>query len=155
MENGGKFVSSIIFISSPDTSHIDLKDIERFKRLTVLENLFLDTDIEATLIRSYVDGALYDVIVHEAGHGIEFPPTSNRFSRERAKPADRIPHVVLCCSYLVWKNGMASLPSCQNYEKTQTFLSYTQQNPKQTTTHYFASLHLLSQPLFLPADQIL
>ncbi|KAJ6694287.1 hypothetical protein OIU85_005014 [Salix viminalis] len=91
MENGGKFVSSIIFISSPDTSHIDLKDIERFKRLTVLENLFLDTDIEATLIRSYVDGALYDVIVHEAGHGIEFPPTSNRFSRERAKPADRIP----------------------------------------------------------------
>ncbi|KAF9669981.1 hypothetical protein SADUNF_Sadunf13G0021000 [Salix dunnii] len=54
---------SIIFINNPDTSHIDLKDIERFKRLTV----------------------------HEAGHGIEFPPTSNRFSRDRAEPADRIP----------------------------------------------------------------
>jgi len=90
MENGDKFVSSIIFINNPDTFHIDLKDIERFKRLTGLENLFLDRDA-ATSIRSYADGTLYDVIVHEAGHGIELPPTSTRFSRKRAKPADRIP----------------------------------------------------------------
>uniref|UniRef100_A0A2K1XZY4 SHSP domain-containing protein n=1 Tax=Populus trichocarpa TaxID=3694 RepID=A0A2K1XZY4_POPTR len=90
MENGDKFVSSIIFINNPDTFHIDLKDIERLKRLTGLENLFLDRDA-ATSIRSYADGTLYDVIVHEAGHGIELPPTSTRFSRKRAKPADRIP----------------------------------------------------------------
>nr|TKS04367.1 uncharacterized protein D5086_0000145680 [Populus alba] len=90
MENGDKFVSSIISINNPDAFHIDLKDIERFKRLTGLENLFLDRDA-ATSIRSYADGTLYDVIVHEAGHGIELSPTGTRFSRKRAEPADRIP----------------------------------------------------------------
>ncbi|KAG6750527.1 hypothetical protein POTOM_045023 [Populus tomentosa] len=55
MENGDKFVSSIISINNPDAFHIDLKDIERFKRLTALENLFLDRDA-ATSIRSYADG---------------------------------------------------------------------------------------------------
>ncbi|CAK7340750.1 unnamed protein product [Dovyalis caffra] len=88
-ENGDKIVSNIIFINNPDTFHIDLKDIERFKRLTGLENLLLDRD--AVTFHPHADGsALFDVIVHEAGFGVEWPPINTIFSHNRAKPVDSI-----------------------------------------------------------------
>ncbi|KAG6750528.1 hypothetical protein POTOM_045024 [Populus tomentosa] len=77
MDNRYQIVSNVIFINNPNTSHIGSKDIERFIRLTGLENLLLDRD--AARFHSYLDGsALYDVIVHEAGPGVEWPPTSTR-----------------------------------------------------------------------------
>ncbi|KAG6751639.1 hypothetical protein NC652_030712 [Populus alba x Populus x berolinensis] len=75
MDNRYQIVSNVIFINNPNTSHIGSKDIERFIRLTGLENLLLDRD--AARFHSYLDGsALYDVIVHWAGPGVEWPPTS-------------------------------------------------------------------------------
>ncbi|KAI9383074.1 hypothetical protein POPTR_013G024900v4 [Populus trichocarpa] len=89
MDNRYQIVSNVIFINNPNTSHIGSKDIERFIRLTGLENLLLDRD--AARFHSYLDGsALYDVIVHEAGPGVEWPPTSTHHFHKRAKHADGI-----------------------------------------------------------------
>ncbi|KAJ6694286.1 hypothetical protein OIU85_005013 [Salix viminalis] len=89
VDNRYKIVLNVIFINNPNTSHIGSKDIERFVRLTGLENLLLDRDVAR--FHSYLDGsALYDVTVHEAGLGVEWPPTSTHHFHKRAKHADSI-----------------------------------------------------------------
>ncbi|CAK7340754.1 unnamed protein product [Dovyalis caffra] len=90
MDNRHKTVSNVMFIDNPDTSHISSKDIERFKRLTGVENLLLDRD--AARIHSYVNAStLYDVVVHEAGSGVEWPHSSIHHFHKRARHADSIP----------------------------------------------------------------
>lgn len=49
-KNKYKIIENIIFINDPDTSYIDSKDVDRFKRLTGLDNLLLDRDVARCLI---------------------------------------------------------------------------------------------------------
>ncbi|XP_004303641.1 PREDICTED: uncharacterized protein LOC101307316 [Fragaria vesca subsp. vesca] len=58
------FFENIVFIRNPEISYIKPGDLERFKRLTGLKDLFLDRDSER--LHANTDGCVsYDTTVHE------------------------------------------------------------------------------------------
>ncbi|BBH07304.1 HSP20-like chaperones superfamily protein, partial [Prunus dulcis] len=67
---------NIVFINNPETHYIKTEDIERFKRLTGLEEFLLDRD--AARLHTYPDGSVsYNVSVQEPESNGESPPTNN------------------------------------------------------------------------------
>ncbi|KAL7239428.1 hypothetical protein ACSBR2_005352 [Camellia fascicularis] len=68
-----KIIGNIIFINNPEISYIRPEDIERFKRLTGLEDFLLDRD--CARLHTCVNGeALFDVAVLEVKSNGELPP---------------------------------------------------------------------------------
>ncbi|KAK9291882.1 hypothetical protein L1049_019833 [Liquidambar formosana] len=87
-KNRYKIIENIVFINNPEIFYIKPEDIERFKRLTGLEDFLLDRDV-ARLHTSPVGGFLYNVAVQEAGFDGELPPLrSSRISRRTRRVDD-------------------------------------------------------------------
>lgn len=61
-----KIIENIVFINNPESYYIKPEDMERFKRLTGLQNLVLDRD-GARLYTGVDDETLYDISLHEVG----------------------------------------------------------------------------------------
>lgn len=61
-----KIIENIIFINDPESYYIKREDMERFKRLTGLQNFVLDRD-GARLYTGVDDEALHDISLHVVG----------------------------------------------------------------------------------------
>ncbi|ONH95141.1 hypothetical protein PRUPE_7G053900 [Prunus persica] len=80
---------NIVFINNPETHYIKTEDIERFKRLTGLEEFLLDRD--AARLHTYPDGSVsYNVSVQEPESNGESPPTSSCQSSRGTKHLDNL-----------------------------------------------------------------
>ncbi|CAB4316972.1 unnamed protein product [Prunus armeniaca] len=80
---------NIVFINNPETHYIKTEDIERFKRLTGLEEFLLDRD--AARLHTYPDGSVsYNVSVQEPDSNGESPPTSSCQSSRGTKHLDNL-----------------------------------------------------------------
>lgn len=92
-KNKYRTIENIIFIHDPDTSYIKPEEIERFKRLTGLENLLLDGQAARCHI-SLDDNTLYNVPVQEAESIRDFPLVNHSHRSRRAKrPASTLQSV--------------------------------------------------------------
>lgn len=61
-----KIIENVVFINHPESYYIKPEDMERFKRLTGLQNLVLDRD-GARMYTGVDDEALYDISLQEVG----------------------------------------------------------------------------------------
>lgn len=99
-KNRYKIIENIVFINSPEIFYINTEDIERFKRLTGLEEFLLDRD--AAKWHTCTDGGdLYNSAVQEAESDEELlPPGSSHVSQKTRRldellvPQDQHVHFV-------------------------------------------------------------
>lgn len=98
-------INNIVFISDPNTLYIGPEYLERFKRLTRLEDVFLDRDDARR--HTTVDGkVLYNIDVREieyhkelirpttssGGHEEETPPLSSLLKHKGSLPTNGVPY---------------------------------------------------------------
>lgn len=88
--NRYKIIGNIVFINNPEISYLKPEDIERFKRLTGVEDLLLSRD--ATRFHPQQDGSkLYNVPIKEAeSHGESSPSLLSNTSRRKRRIDDTI-----------------------------------------------------------------
>lgn len=79
-----KIIGNIVFIDKPETSYMNPEDIERFKRLTGLENFHLDRDSARS--HAFVDGKiLYNMGMLEVDCNGELPQTRSSGAPRKTK----------------------------------------------------------------------
>ncbi|KAF7805133.1 increased DNA methylation 2-like [Senna tora] len=86
-KNRYKIIENIVFIDNPETSYIKREDIERFKRLSGLEDFQMDTD-PARLHYSLDDSAQNKGAVREAEPNGKMPPSQSCSSSRKARSSD-------------------------------------------------------------------
>ncbi|XP_058083709.1 increased DNA methylation 2-like [Magnolia sinica] len=87
--NRYKIIENIVFINNPEISYIKPENVERFKRLTSLEDLLLDRDAARLYggVGVSVGGLANDVAVQESNGKLPLR-RSSRKSRKRRRPND-------------------------------------------------------------------
>ncbi|XP_030960479.1 increased DNA methylation 2-like [Quercus lobata] len=87
-KNRHKIIENIVFINNPEIVYIKPEDIERFKRLTGLEDFLLDSDA-ARLHTSIYGAGLHNAAVQEDESNRELPsPSSSRGSQKTRRIDD-------------------------------------------------------------------
>ncbi|XP_042477074.1 increased DNA methylation 2-like [Macadamia integrifolia] len=84
-KNRYKIIENIVFINDPEISYIKPDDVERFKRLTGLEDLLLDRDAARSLSGVHVGGHMDStVVLQEFNEGLSLR-RSSRNSQKRQR----------------------------------------------------------------------
>ncbi|XP_044469182.1 alpha-crystallin domain-containing protein 22.3-like isoform X2 [Mangifera indica] len=85
--NHYKIIENIVFINNPDISYNNPEDVQRFRRLTGIENLYLSRDAARFHI-SEDHCVLYNVQVKEAESNGDSPPFMSSYISQRKRRMD-------------------------------------------------------------------